>query len=274
MTSQQTPSSNAHLQSTVKVKPTPVFGAIALDGETIVSLPFSQLVDSLGKTLYYQHQHQTVPFLCRQSHETSDCRGLHIKPEYLAKLGPTPGQHKPCCAYCDDPFTRSLLSEEDGDAKLQLLGPVFYKGVMYPIERMMITQAIVHIRPWDVVQLQEEENLGSGILKNIVCKDHAQGYCIKGKDCNLLHLCRHRASSAEGSLFTSGPPPWAAGLDHLDAGASDRSTKIRRVPDHHDPVGKPSTALEVTSNDDCPGSATEVEDNDELISNPAGEGGS
>ena len=171
-------------------KPTPVFGAIAYDGETIVPLPISQLQESLGKQLYFQHQQQQIPQLCRTNHDIKECRNLHAKPEYLQKLGD--GPLRPCCAFCNCHFSRALMDEE-GDPRLQLLGPVFYNGVMYPMERLMITAGVVNINPMDVLPASR------------VCQDHLEGYCWRSKDCNLIHLCRSRPEAATGPFYTKPP---------------------------------------------------------------------
>jgi hypothetical protein len=176
-----------------KAKPTPVFGAIAQDGENIVALPISQLQDSLGRQLYFQHQQPTIPLLCRQSHDAAECKNLHPTAAYLQLLEAQPDKGtRPCCAYCGDPFSRALLDEE-GDPRLQLLGPVFFEGVMYPMERLMITTAIVSISPMEV------------LAPNRVCKDHLMDYCPRSKDCSLIHLCRKRAEACEAPYFTKPP---------------------------------------------------------------------
>ena len=183
---------NPRKKMTTRVKPTPVFGAIALDGDTVVPLPFSQLLESLGKTLYYQHQHQTIPVLCRQHHgDNAECRGLHLEPTFAAKLGNSP--YRPCCAYCGDAFTRSLYTAGEGDERLQLLGPIFFNGVMYPMERLMVTQAIIAIIP------------NESVASSRVCKEHLEGYCPRSKDCALLHLCRERADACAGPFYTTAP---------------------------------------------------------------------
>jgi hypothetical protein len=166
-------------------KPTTVWGLLAFvqvspTQKVVVAIPVSKISPTHGLAYAMSRTLSEPATVCLAPICPSGdgCKDLHVDTEYLRRAV---SNLAPCCAYCDDVFSRQVL--QDCPSLQFLLGPfVTGNGMAFPIERTSLTTAIPRQHSWGEIR----------IPSTMVCPDHLRGCCPRGKDCSWFHLCRSR----------------------------------------------------------------------------------